>query len=100
MVQPHDEAQRPASPEQDAHTSSAKPRLKLRDGSLTVTVFAKDKAKGGTHLFVVPERAYRDADKKWHSTHLLHEEDLLRMSLLLTKAYAQLRHSGDKPEAA
>lgn len=94
MGSSHDEAKRPASQNEDA-TSSAKPSFKLRDGPLSVSVFAKSKAKGEVHLFVVPERAYRDKDKNWVSTHILHEEDLLRMSLLLMNTYARLRHKSD-----
>jgi len=98
MVQSHDEAQRPASNNEDA-TSPAQspvdgkshPHFKLKDGNLSVTVFAKSKGKD-VHLFVVPERSYRDAANKWHTTHILHEEDLLRLSLLLMKTYAYLRH--------
>lgn len=91
MVSPRHEATRPASQEQDA-PSPAKLQFKLRDGTLTVSVFAKPAAKDKTHLFVVPERAYRDKNDEWKSTHLLHEEDLLRMSLLLSEAYSRLRH--------
>jgi len=96
MVQPNDEAKRPASNNEDA-TPSARSSFKLKDGPLSVTVFAKSKGKGEVHLFVVPERAYRNKDKKWVSTHLLHEEDLLRMSLLLMRTYAQLRHKTEEP---
>ncbi|MEZ6055481.1 MAG: hypothetical protein R3C01_02130 [Planctomycetaceae bacterium] len=98
-----DEAQRPASAPEDA-TSSARPSFKLKDGPLSVSLFAKSKDKGEVHLFVVPERVYRNKDKQWVSTHILHEEDLLRMSLLLTKAYDRLRHklediNSDSPQS-
>ncbi|MEZ5942907.1 MAG: hypothetical protein R3C18_16060 [Planctomycetaceae bacterium] len=94
MAHANDEASRPASPQSDA-TSSA-PSFKLKDGPLSVSVFAKSKGQGEVHLFVVPERAYRNKDKQWVSTHILHEEDLLRMSLLLMKTYAQLRHKTEE----
>ena len=97
MVQPNDEAKRPAqkqdatSPAPSIDEGNSKPRFKLKDGSISVTVFAKTKGKD-VHLFVVPERSYRDSNDKWHTTHILHEEDLLRLSLLLMKTYAHLRH--------
>ncbi|MCA9078192.1 MAG: hypothetical protein KDA93_24395 [Planctomycetaceae bacterium] len=93
MVQPSSEAPRPASSNEDAHTSSAERRLKLSDGRLSCTVFAKTRGKDKVHLFVIPERAYRDDEKKgWKNTHLLHEEDLLPMAALLTRTYHELRH--------
>ena len=97
MVQSNDEAKRPAQ-QQDAtppaHSldeGNSKPHFKLKDGNISVTVFAKTKGKD-VHLFVIPERSYRDKQDKWHTTHILHEEDLLRLSLLLMKTYAHLRH--------
>lgn len=98
MGDSHNEAPRPASQPEDA-TPSAQPSFKLKDGPLSVSVFAKSKGKGEVHLFVVPERVYRNKDKQWVSTHLLHEEDLLRMSLLLMKTYAQLRHKHEEPSS-
>ncbi|MCA9111901.1 MAG: hypothetical protein KDA52_18250 [Planctomycetaceae bacterium] len=93
MVNTSHEAQRPASPEQDAHTSPAQRALKLTDGRLSATVFTKPKGKGQVHRFIIPERAYRNADEKtWTNTHLLHEEDLLPMAALLTRTYQRLRH--------
>ena len=100
MVQPNDEAKRPAqqqdatSPAPSIDEGNSKPHFKLKDGNISVTVFAKTKGKD-VHLFVVPERSYRDSNDKWHTTHILHEEDLLRLSLLLMKTYAHLRHSSN-----
>jgi hypothetical protein len=83
--------ERPA-PIQDA-TSPARSvaELRLRDGCLSVTLFSRENAKKEKSYFLVPERSYRDADQKWVSTHLLHPEDLLPMSLLLQRAYSELR---------
>jgi hypothetical protein len=83
--------ERPA-PSRDA-TPPAKsvPELKLRDGSLTVTVFSRETGSKEKNLFVVPERSYRNAKQEWVTTHLLHPEDLLPMSLLLQRAYNDLR---------
>lgn len=102
MVSSSDEAKRPASNNDDA-TSSAEspadgtshPHFKLKDGNISVTVFAKTKGKD-VHLFIVPERSYRNAEDKWHTTHILHEEDLPRLSLLLLRTYAHLRHSSQQ----
>lgn len=98
MGSSHDEAKRPASNNQDA-TSQATPSFKLKDGPLSVTVFARSKSKDEMHLFIVPERAYRNKDKEWVSTHILHQDDLLAMSQLLTKAYARLRHKHEETQA-
>ena len=97
MVKSSDEAQRPASRNEDADTSSARRQLRLQDGGLSVTVFTKLPGKSGqgekTHTFIVPERAYRDGDDKWVNTHLLHIEDLLPMARLLIGTYDRLRQS-------
>jgi hypothetical protein len=94
MGSSHDEAKRSASNNQDA-TPPAKPSFKLKDGALSVTVFARSTGKDDVQLFVVPERAYRNKDKQWVSTHILHQDDLLPMSLLLMKVYSQMRHKRD-----
>lgn len=105
MVQPNDEAKRPASNNEDATPPARSPidgkskaHFKLKDGNISVTVFAKMKGKD-VHLFVVPERSYRDSADKWHATHILHEDDLLRLSLLLMKTYAHLRHTSQEFES-
>ena len=93
--------ERPA-PNQDA-TSPARsvPELRLRDGCLSVTLFSRENAKKEKSYFIVPERSYRDADQKWVTTHLLHPEDLLPMSLLLQRAYSDLRvKEGDTPKTS
>ncbi|HQX51781.1 MAG TPA: hypothetical protein PLY87_09345 [Planctomycetaceae bacterium] len=85
------QGERPA-PSQDA-TSSARsvPERKLRDGCLSVTLFSRDNGKKEKNYFIVPERSYRNAKQAWETTHLLHPEDLLPMSLLLQRAYSDLR---------
>ncbi len=105
MVQSNDEAERPAShnddatpPAQSPSGGKSQPHFKLRDGNITVTVFAKTKGKD-VHLFIVPERSYRDSSNEWQKTHILHEEDLLRLSLLLMKTYAHLRHDNQQFES-
>jgi len=83
--------QRPAS-QKDA-TSSAKPVLKLRDGSLNLTVFSKEtvsRGKAREHSFVVLERSFQ-RDDAWQSTNLLHVEDLLAAAEMLRLAYLKVR---------
>ena len=97
------EATRPAQNQDDtssapAQVGSAVPYYKLRDGNLSVTVFAKTKGKD-VHLFIVPERSYKDGKEKWHTTHIMHEEDLPRLSQLLVEAYVRLRHKSQEFEA-
>jgi len=99
MGSSHDEAKRPASNKQD-NTSQATPSFKLKDGPLSATVFARSKGKDEVHLFIVPERAYRNKDQEWVSTHILHQDDLLPMSLLLMKVYARMRHQTDEPRGS
>ena len=46
--------------------------------------------------FAIPERSYRNAKQEWETTHLLHVEDLLPMSLMLQRVFSELRvHSDD-----
>ncbi|MCA8999023.1 MAG: hypothetical protein KDA80_18630 [Planctomycetaceae bacterium] len=98
MVSSHSQARRPA-PSKDA-TPSAQLQFKLRDGALSVSVFAKPVANDRTNVFIVPERAYRDKNDAWTSTHILHAEDLLRMSELLTQVHIQMNQVSDQPEPA
>ena len=68
------EAKTPASTEQES-TSSAKPVLKLRDGTLSVTVFAKDYESNGKtreQQFVALDRSFKRGDGQWQTTNLLH----------------------------
>jgi len=98
MVERPKEGERPA-PIQDAPTGKSVPEIKLRDGLLTVTVFSRTTAKKVKQLFVVPERSYRNDQEQWVTTHLLHPEDLLPMSLLLQRAYSDMRvKEADEPK--
>jgi len=96
MVSLPNEAKRPASSKMDA-TSWGNPTLKLRDGTLSVSVFARSDGQKDPQVFVVPERSYKNKGGQWVSTHILHEQDLPRMALLLNSVYGLLRH--DKHEA-
>ncbi|MDP1798863.1 MAG: hypothetical protein Q8K78_15320 [Planctomycetaceae bacterium] len=65
--------------------------MKLRDGRLTVTLFSRSGADGEKQWFVVPERSYRNEQRQWKSTHVLHPDDLLSMALLLQRVYSEHR---------
>jgi len=84
------EGSRPAS-SQDAASSKSVPELKLRDRRLTVTMFSRTTADGEKQWFVVPERSYRNEQRAWQSTHVLHPDDLLAMALLLQRTYSEHR---------
>ena len=90
----------PAAPETNAAKTTGKPFLKLRDGTLTVSVFSKQNAKGDPYSVIVPERAYKDREGKWVNTSTLYEGDLLQMSKLLAETHGQLRLTivGEKTE--
>ena len=81
----------PAAPANNAAQNSGKPFLKLRDGTLSVSVFSKERDKGDPYSVIVPERAYKDKSGKWINTSTLYEGDLLQMSLLLQQIHARLR---------
>ena len=98
MSTSHTEAKRPASTQPDAK-STAKPAFKLKDGALTVTVFVRNKDKEDQQIFIVPERTYKNKDNEWASTHILHQDDLLSMSLLLEKAYSRMKIQLDEPKS-
>ena len=101
MDHPENEANSQASnptdetPQASEGHKGSSPHFKLRDGLVSVTVFAKSNGKH-VNLFVVPERSYKDAKGNWHRTHLMHEEDLLRLSFLLIRTYAHLRHKSQE----
>lgn len=88
--------QRPAS-SQDALSPKSIPELKLRDGRLSVTIFSRTTAAEEKQWFVVPERSYRNEQRQWQSTHVLHPDDLLAMALLLQRAYSEHRTKIDEP---
>lgn len=81
----------PAAPENNAANNTGKPFLKLRDGTLSVSVFSKERDKGDPYSVIVPERAYKDKAGKWINTSTLYEGDLLQMALLLQQVHARLR---------
>ncbi len=64
--------------------------MRADDGNLSVTAFVSA-ASTDSPPMIFPERAYRDENDKKCYTHMLREEDLLRMSELLRKAYTHLR---------
>ena len=85
--------ERPAQSQDATSPAKSVPELRLRDGCLTVTVFSREGTKKEKNYFIVPERSYRGAKQEWQTTHLLHPKDLLPMSLLLQRAYNDLRVS-------
>ena len=89
-----------AAPETNAAQNTVKPFLKLRDGTLTVSVFSKQSTKGDPYSVIVPERAYKDKAGNWVNTSTLYEGDLLQMSKLLAETHGQLRLTidGEKKE--
>ena len=93
VQQPYEEGQRPAPPLDATPPAKSVPEIKLRDGLLSVTVFSRSVDKKEKQYFVVPERSFRNDASEWITTHLLHPEDLLPMSLLLQRAYSDLRQA-------
>lgn len=93
VQQPYEEGQRPAPPQDATPPAKSVPEIKLRDGLLSVTVFSRSVDKKEKQYFIVPERSYRNDASEWVTTHLLHPEDLLPMSLMFQKAYSDLRAS-------
>jgi len=83
----------PAAPANNAAQNNGKPFLKLRDGTLSISVFSKERDKGDPYSVVVPERAYKDKSGKWINTSTLYEGDLLQMAFLLMQTHARLRTS-------
>ena len=83
----------PTAPETNAASTTGKPFLKLRDGTLSVSVFSKDRPQGDPYSVIVPERAYKDKAGKWINTSTLYEGDLLQMAFLLMQTHAKLRTS-------
>ena len=83
----------PTAPVTNAAQTTGKPFLKLRDGTLSVSVFSKDRPQGDPYSVIVPERAYKDKAGKWINTSTLYEGDLLQMAFLLMQTHAKLRTS-------
>jgi hypothetical protein len=93
----HPEAGQTA-PETNAAQTTGKPFLKLRDGTLSVSVFSKDRPQGDPYHVIVPERAYKDKSGKWVNTSTLYEGDLLQMALLLMQTHTRLKTSIESSE--
>ncbi len=70
--------------------TNGKPIFKMRDGTLTVSVFSMERPKGDPYVFIVPERAYKKGED-WFNTSTLHADDLLSMAFLLMQAHSKLR---------
>ncbi len=85
------QGERPAQAKDATSSAKSTPQLKLRSGGLTVTLFSTIHANGEMSYFVIPERSYRNAKQEWETTHLLHVEDLLPMSLMLQRVFNELR---------
>lgn len=67
------------------------PALKLRDGTLSVTIWRNTSTEGKTYYTANPQRSYRQGDDTWKETDSLNADDLLAMSELLREAYAWIR---------
>jgi hypothetical protein len=85
------------APETNAAHTTGKPFLKLRDGTLSVSVFSKERAGAESYNVIVAERAYKDKSGKWVNTSVLYEGDLLQMALLLTQTYGRLKTAIESP---
>lgn len=76
--------------------SKNKPVDQIRDGSLTVSIWANP-SEHGLRYSVELSRSYLDKDEKWHTTSYLSNGEILRGSRLLTLAYdriLQLKSNG------
>ena len=66
------------------------PAIKLRDGTLSVTVWRNTSDKG-TYYTANPQRSYRSGEDAWKETDSLNADDLLAMAELLREAYAWIK---------
>lgn len=67
------------------------PAIKLRDGTLQVTIWRNTSTEGKTYYSVNPTRSYRQGDDTWKETDQLNADDLLPMAELLREAYAWIK---------
>ena len=75
-------------------TTTNKPALSLRDGSLKATIWANEMPKGGLRYSVEFSRSYTDEAGNWHDAPYFSNGEILRVAHLATKAYdaiAELR---------
>src|SRR5207253_1106172 len=80
-------------------TEKKKPAHKIKNGSLTVTIWKNDGDKGPFYT-VNPTRSYKDGDQ-WKETNSYHQHALLTLAKMLDQAetwisqeYAKSRASG------
>ena len=69
--------------------SKNKPVDSIRDGSLTVSIWANVTESGIRHS-VDLTRSYKDSDGKWQTTRSLSSGEILRSSRLLALAYDRI----------
>ncbi len=69
--------------------SKNKPIDSIRDGGLTVSIWANE-SEHGTRYSVELTRSYKDAEDQWQTTHSLSNGEVLRGSRLLTLAYDRI----------
>lgn len=69
--------------------SKNKPIDQLRDGNLTVAIWAND-SEHGIRYSVELTRSYTDKEEKWHTTNSLSNGEILRGSRLLALAHDRI----------
>ena len=67
----------------------AKPTVKLRDGVLSVAIWANKSEEGNIFYSTTYARGYKDGDE-WKETTSLGADDLLKVSRLLQRAYDKI----------
>ena len=69
---------------------NTQPAAKLRDGRLTVTIWANATEDERTYYSVDLTKSYKDDDDAWQETHSLNGDEVLKASRLLARAYDEI----------
>ncbi len=70
--------------------SNNQPATKLRDGRLTVTIWANATEDERTYYSVDLTKSYKDDADAWQETHSLNGDEVLKGARLLSRAYDEI----------
>ncbi len=72
-----------------------KPVLTLRDGTVSIAIWA-NATDQGTFYKAQPIRSYKNKDDQWRDTDSFSQNDLLKLSQLIVKAYEEIASLREK----
>ena len=70
--------------------TNPQPVARIRRGGLTSAIWANEAPSGKTFYSASFQKAYRDADQKWHNVHSFDLVDLPALAVLMDETYRRV----------